>query len=233
MRSLPIQFENVYEWFPSPHVENPLAAHEWWQVQSLGLLCAIQLLRLVPQGDCLQQSLIELRRSIDTALLVIPPPPDDEIQRRLAQTLAPFCPSSFEVVEAILDLANVTPEDVLVDLGSGDGRIVLAASKAGCTAVGIEIDPLFVAQAQERIQEDPAYQRASFRHADILAVDFTELQPTVITCYLLTSSMQALSPKFSTLPPGTRIISHAFSLDGWKPVRTRLVDGVPVFLWVI
>lgn len=228
---LPITLDNLYEWFPSPHMENPFAGEAWWQVNALGTLAAIQILRLVPDTPERQQALIELRRSIDTALLVVPAPPDEEVKRRMAQTLAPFCPSPWPVVDAMLTLAALTPDDVLLDLGSGDGRIVLEASARGARAIGIDIDALFVEQAVERIAENPAYWRAEFRHGDIHDADLSEA--TVITCYLLTSSMEALAPKFRTLKPGARIISHAFAMAGWQPTRSVLVEGTPIHLWVV
>lgn len=231
MRTFPITLSNIYDWFPAAHVENPFAGDVWWQLNALGTLAAVQLLRLVPEGDVQQQALIELRRAIDTALLVIPPPPDEEVQRRLAQTLAPYCPSSFEVVTAMLDLADLQPDDHLIDLGSGDGRIVFAAAERGVRAHGVDIDGLLVAQAEERRAQNPAYARASFARGDALQTDLSVA--TVVTCYLLSASMAALAPKFRTLRPGTRIISHAFSLGEWLPTRTVMVEETPIHLWIV
>jgi len=228
---LPITQENLREWFPSPYVENPLAGDPWWQLQSLGLLCALQFMRLIPAGDLQQQALIELRRGLDTGLLAIPAPSDEEIQRRRAQSLAPWCPSPFPVVDAMLNLAALTPDDVLLDLGSGDGRIVLEAAARGARSIGVEIDAAFVSASIERVSEDPAYARASFRHENALEADLSEA--TVITCYLVSTSMAVLSEKFRTLRPGTRIISHAFAMANWAPTRVVHVDGVPVFLWTV
>lgn len=230
---LPITTANVQDWFPAPAVENPLAGDPWFQIQCLGLLVATQLLRLIPPGDARQQALIELRRALDTALLTLPPPSDVEVQRRLAQTLAPFCPSPFEVVEAMLDLADVRPGDVLLDLGSGDGRIPLAASLRGVRAVGVEIDALLIGQSYERIAEHPGYALASFAQDDIHHVDLSVA--TVVTCYLLSSSMVALQEKFRACRPGTRIISHAFDMPGWEPTRSmHTASGLgPIHLWVV
>ena len=207
-----------------------MAGEPWWQVQSIGLLCATQLLRLVPSGDYRQQALVELRRALDTALLTLDPPPDAEVQRRLAQTLAPFSPSPFDVVETMLDLADLQPDDVLLDLGSGDGRIPLAASKRGVRAIGVEIDAILVGQAYERTTEDPGYARASFVQGDIHHVDLSPA--TVITCYLLSTSMAALREKFRALRPGTRIISHAFDMPGWTPTCAVTTDSGTIYLWV-
>lgn len=231
MRTFPISAENLYDWFPCAHVENPFAAETWWQVNALGTLAATQILRLVPAGPEQQQALVELRRAIDTCLLVIPTPPDEEIQRRMAQTLAPYCPTPFPTVAAMLDLAELTPDDVLIDLGSGDGRIVFEAAIRGALAIGIDVDALLVGQAEERKAEHPLYSRASFRHGDVLEADLSEA--TVVTCYLLSSSMDALVAKFRTLRPGTRIISHAFLMAGWPPDCTILVDGTPIHRWIV
>lgn len=229
---LPITPDNLQDWFTAPAVENPFAGDPWWQVQSLGLLVASQLLRLVPAGDAQQQALVELRRALDTALLEIPAPSDDEVRRRLAQTLAPFSPSPFDVVEAMLDLADLQPlQDVLVDLGSGDGRIPLAASRRGIRAIGVEIDALLVGQSFERVAESPAYALASFLRDDIHNADLS--RATVVTCYLVSSSMAALREKFRALRPGTRIISHAFDIPGWEPTRTVRVGDSRIYLWVV
>lgn len=231
MPNLPITLENVREWFPAPHTENPFAGDPWWQVQTLGLLAAVQLLRLLPDTDARQQALIELRRAIDTGLLSIPAPPDEEVQRRLAQTLAPFVPTPWPVVDAMLDLADLKPGERLLDLGSGDGRIVLEAAKRGARAVGIEIDAMLVGQARERVAENQAYATAEFVHGDVNAVDWGE--PDAVTCYLLSTTMGVLSTKFRSLKPGTRIISHGFPLPEWQPTRTVRVGESLLFLWVV
>jgi SAM-dependent methyltransferase len=229
--NLPITPENITDWFPSPHVENPLAGDSWWQIQSIGLLIALQYLRLLPDDANRQQAFIELRRSVDTALLSLPAPHDEEVQRRRAQSLAPWCPSPFDVVEVMLDLADLRPGDRLLDLGSGDGRIVFAAAKRDVWAHGIEIDARFVAEATERASEDPRYEAASFTQGRIEDADWGE--PTVITCYLVSTAMAVLEPRFRLLPPGTRIVSHAFPIPGWHPHRVVSHLGVPIFLWIV
>lgn len=232
MRHLPITTANLYDWFIAPAVENPYAGDPWWQCQSLGLLVASQMLRLVPDGPAQQQALVELRRAIDTALLSLRPPPDEEIARCLAMTLAPSAPAPFDVVDAMLDLADLRPDDdLLIDLGSGDGRIVLAAAMRGVQAVGVEIDALLVGQAIERVAEDPGYAKATFVHDDIHNVDLSAA--TVVTCYLLTSSMHALCDKFRACKPGTRIISYAFDMPEWEPERVMQTATGPVYRWVV
>jgi SAM-dependent methyltransferase len=231
--NLPITPTNVREWFPSPRMENALAGEPWWQVQSLGLLCALRLLHLVPPGEAQQQALWELRRCLDTALLAVPEPTQDEIDRRMRQTLAPWAPSPPPVVDAILKLAEIRSGDRLLDLGSGDGRIVIAAAEHGIAARGVEIDAKLVQIACDAaaLNPFPPGGSAEFFVHDIHEVDLS--WPTIVTCYLLTSSMEALAAKFRTLRRGTRIVSHAFAMAGWEPARTTVVDTVPIYCWVV
>lgn len=232
--NLPITAENVREWFPAPTTENPMAGEPWWQLQALGLFMAMQIMRLVPAGDYQQQTLIELRRAIDTGLLVVPTPSDEEITRRMARTLAPWCPSPFEIVEAMLDLADVKPDDRVLDLGCGDGRIVFAAAARGAWGTGLDIDARFVAECNERKSGFGFFTRKmAFYQADVNDIDLKRFEPTVVTCYLLSASMRALEQKFRALPSGTRIISHAFDIEGWTPTNTITVAGNPIYLWVV
>ena len=228
---LPITQANVLDWFPAPHTENPLAGHVWWQLQSLGLLTALQYLRLIPDTDERQQALIELRRSLDTALLVIPAPDDEEIARRMAQSLAPWCPSPFDVVEAMLDLADLQPGERLLDLGSGDGRVVFAAARRGAYARGIEIDARLVAEAKERSDERAAYVCTEFQQGRIEDTDWGD--PDVVTCYLVSTAMPVVAEKLCQLRSGSRIISHAFPIPGWTPYRVVDVESTPIYLWVV
>lgn len=224
--------ENVREWFPAPRTENPLAGDPWWQIQGLGLFMALQILRLVPAGPEQQQALVELRRGLDTALLVVPAPPADEIASVFARTLAPWCPSPEPVVEAMLDLASLTSQDLLYDLGCGDGRIVYGAVARGARAVGIDIDAKFIDGCRAKYQDLPdGAPRPGFVHGDIMAANLEHA--TVITCYLVRASMDALARNFRALRSGTRIISHAFPIAGWTPVKTVMVGGTEVHLWVV
>jgi len=231
--NLPIDHTNVREWFPSPRTENALAGEPWWQLQSLGLLCALRLLALVPAGAEQQQALWELRRCIDTALLVVPEPTQEAIDQRVRQTLAPWAPSPPAVVTEILRLADIRSGDRLLDLGSGDGRIVIEAALHGIEARGIEIDAKLVQAAEDTaaVTLFPPGGSATFYVHDIHEADLT--WPTIITCYLLTSSMDALYDRFRRLPRGTRIISHAFQMAGWIPDQVVRVDGVPIYCWSV
>lgn len=221
---------NVRDWFPAPRTENPLVGDPWWQLQGIGLFMAIQIIRLVPAGPEQQQALVELRRCLDTGLLALPAPNQEEVERTFARTLAPWCPSPPEVIAGMLDLAELWPEDVVYDLGCGDGRIVFEAARRGARAVGIDIDARFIAECEAQRAAGAGMDRATFQCADVMAADLSEA--TVVTCYLVRSSMTALKQKFNTLRSGARIISHAFLIEGWPPDRTVIVNGVSVYLWV-
>ena len=145
----------------------------------------------------------------------------------------PYVPTPQPVVDAMLEVAGVKPGDVLYDLGSGDGRIVVtAAQRFGVRGVGIDINP-------ERIQEAEANARAAgverlteFRQEDIFKADFGEA--TVVTMYLLPSVNNRLKPKLlNDLKPGTRIVSHAFDIEGWEPERIIETDGRTIYFWVV
>lgn len=134
--------------------------------------------------------------------------------------LVPFVPTPLEVVEKMLELAQVAPDDVVYDLGSGDGRIVImAAQKFGAQAVGVELDPKLYEQSSARIKELGLEQRAKILHENMFEVDFH--RATVITLYLLTSVNEALRPKLEKhLRPGARVVSHDFQVPGWTAEKT-------------
>lgn len=138
------------------------------------------------------------------------------------------------VVDAMLKLANVKPDDVVYDLGCGDGVIVTtAAQKYGARAVGIDIDPQRVKEATERAQKMGVSDRVEIRQGDLFEADIKDA--TVVTLYLLTSLNIKLMPKLQKeLKPGTRVVSQSFNMgDEWPPEKTIDVDGRPVYLWTI
>ncbi|MBM3745533.1 MAG: class I SAM-dependent methyltransferase [Acidobacteria bacterium] len=144
-----------------------------------------------------------------------------------------FVPTPPEVIEAMLKLAEVTKNDVVYDLGCGDGRIVTAAAKDfGARAIGIDIDPQRVSEARERIAQAGVGNRATIRHEDLFEADIKEA--TVVTLYLLTSLNEKLKPKLlRDLKPGTRIVSQTFDMGDWKPEKEIEVDGRNVYFWRI
>jgi len=132
----------------------------------------------------------------------------------------PYIPSTQLNVDEMLRLAAVTPADVVYDLGSGDGRVVIAAARDwGARGVGIDIDPELVKQSAAAAQREGVADRVSFRASDIFAADLSGA--TVVTMYLLSSLVQKLEPKLlRELKPGTRIVAHDYGFADWKPDRT-------------
>ena len=145
-----------------------------------------------------------------------------------------YVPTPDAVVSAMLDLAGVTPADVVYDLGSGDGRIVIeAARKYGARAVGIELDPELNKQAARSALKAGVADKVSFVRADFFKTDLSDA--SVVTLFLSPNINARLQPKFRReLKPGTRIVSHRFPMPpDWKPDRDLTVKGTHVFLWTI
>lgn len=144
-----------------------------------------------------------------------------------------FVPTPNDVVSKMMELANVTKKDTVYDLGCGDGRIVItAAQKYGARGVGIDIDPERVKEATENVQKAGVADRVKIVRGDLFQTDISPA--TVVTLYLLTDLNLKLRPKLlKELNPGTRIVSHAFSMGDWKPERTADVLGTTVYLWRI
>jgi methylase of polypeptide subunit release factors len=143
-----------------------------------------------------------------------------------------FTPTRHNVADAMLQLAKVGPNDVVYDLGSGDGRIpIIAAQKFGARGVGIEIDPRLVETAKQIATDAEVSGRVSFVVGDLFTTDLSKA--TVITAYLSTTIMKQLEPKLRALAPGTRIVSHQFAMPGWKPERTLRVDESELLLWIV
>jgi cyclopropane fatty-acyl-phospholipid synthase-like methyltransferase len=145
-----------------------------------------------------------------------------------------YVPTPQPVVDAMLELAQVTAGDVVYDLGSGDGRIVItAAKKYGARGVGIEMDPALVKKSRENAAAAGVTARVRFVTQDLFAAD---LRPaTVVTLYLLQSINERLRPKLvRELKPGARVVSHVFNMGPeWPPEQTVTVDRSRVFLWSI
>jgi SAM-dependent methyltransferase len=144
-----------------------------------------------------------------------------------------FVPTPTEVVEAMLKAAKVTKNDVVYDLGCGDGRIVITAAKEyGARGIGIDIDPQRISEARANAEKAGVTGRVKFLEQDLFETDFHEA--TVVTLYLLPSLNLKLRPKLlKELKPGTRIVSHAFDMGDWKPEQEIDVDGRTVYLWIV
>ncbi len=144
-----------------------------------------------------------------------------------------YVPTPQPVVEAMLEMARVTGQDVVYDLGCGDGRIpITAAQKYGARGVGIDIDPARIAEATENAKAAGVTGKVTFLNQDLFTTDFSDA--TVVTLYLLPSLNEKLIPKLKALKPGTRIVSHAFDLgSSWPPDDKREVGGKVIYFWTV
>jgi precorrin-6B methylase 2 len=155
----------------------------------------------------------------------------------------PFISTPEEVVERMLAFAGTRAEDYVIDLGSGDGRIVItAARRFGARGLGIELDEALVRSSRDNAQRARVADRARFVQGDVLTADFSAA--TVVTVYLLPELIGRLQPRFLTdLKPGTRIVSHAFRMTGWRPDVTETLrvagahpgqgDESTLYLWIV
>jgi len=142
-------------------------------------------------------------------------------------------PTPMPVVRALLKLADVGPQDLVYDLGSGDGRIpITAAQEFGARGVGIEIDPALVAQAQAEAREAGVEDKVEFRLGDMYAADVRSA--TVVTLFLHPGPNLKLREKLrADLPAGSRVVSYVWDMGSWKPAEVRRVNERRIFLWRI
>ena len=161
-----------------------------------------------------------------------------EEQDRDSTYIAPFVPTPQEVVDRMLELAQVSQGDLLYDLGSGDGRIVItAARRYGAQAVGFEIDPALVTDSKRNIKEAGVEALAEIRDQDVRTVDLTPA--SVVTMYLYPgANLRLRAAIMRQLKPGSRVVSHDFSMGDWKPDRVeRMTDSAgfvrTIYLWRI
>ncbi len=154
----------------------------------------------------------------------------------------PFITTPGDVVERMLELAGTKAGDLVTDLGSGDGRIVItAARKYGARGLGIELDAKLVDLSRENARRAGVADRVTFVQGDVLEADFSKA--SVVTVYLLPNLISQLEPRFLTLKPGTRIVSHSFRMESWHPdrmVSMRVTGSHPgqgdestLFLWIV
>jgi hypothetical protein len=144
-----------------------------------------------------------------------------------------YLPTPQEVVDAMLRMADVKKDDVLFDLGSGDGRIVVtAAQRYGTRGTGIDIDPERVDEANGNAILAGVTRLVKFKNQDLFETDLREA--TVVTLYLLPELNRKLMPKLlAELKPGTRIVSHQFDMGTWKPDREATVAGRKIYMWTV
>jgi ubiquinone/menaquinone biosynthesis C-methylase UbiE len=131
----------------------------------------------------------------------------------------PWVPTSPELVEKMLDLAKVTPDDFVIDLGSGDGRMVIAAAKRGAHALGVEFDSNMVNLSRQLATEAGVGDKATFVEGDMFEADISKA--TVLALFLLPDNLRRLEPKFRALRPGTRIVVNTFGIPDWQPDVTE------------
>jgi SAM-dependent methyltransferase len=144
----------------------------------------------------------------------------------------PYVPTPRRVVEAMLELGEVGPQDYLIDLGSGDGRIAIMAAQRGARALGVDIDPDRVTEATLAAQVAGVETRARFRRQDLFDTPLREA--SVVTMYLLPQINMRLRPRLLTeLRPGTRILSHNFTLGDWRPDAEREMDASHIYFWIV
>jgi protein-L-isoaspartate O-methyltransferase len=144
-----------------------------------------------------------------------------------------YVPTPNEVVDAMLQLANTDSNDVVYDLGSGDGRIpITAAQKYNARGVGIDIDPQRIREANENAENANVTDQVEFRQQDLFESDFSDA--TVVTLYLLPGLNEKLQPQLlEQLEPGTRIVSHSFDMGNWQPEQTVQVGDSTIYLWIV
>jgi SAM-dependent methyltransferase len=146
--------------------------------------------------------------------------------------IVPYVPSPQFVVDKMIELAGVKPGDLVYDLGSGDGRIVITAAQKGAKAVGFEIDGDLVGESRASIKKAGVEALAEIRHQDILTVDFSAA--SVVTMYLLPDVNLQLKPNLlSQLKPGSRVVSHSFNMGDWQPDKIERLEGRTIYLWTI
>ena len=134
-----------------------------------------------------------------------------------------WVPTPPELVERMLDLARVTPADVVMDLGSGDGRNVIAAARRGARAIGVEYNPDLVRLSTERAEEAGVGARASFIEGDMFRADIS--RATVLALFLLPANVETLRDQFLAMAPGTRIVLNTFDIPDWTPDESVKLDG--------
>lgn len=146
-----------------------------------------------------------------------------------------FVPTREAVAVAMMKLAGVTRDDVVYDLGCGDGALVVAAARLGARVVGVDIDPIRIEEATERVRAAGVQDRVTLIRGDIFDPEIRIEEATVVTLYLLQSLNEKLMPRLKDeLKAGTRVVSHAFSMgESWPPDQTEVADGTRIHLWTI
>lgn len=203
--------------------------------QAIGLLIASVSIMSFPTlaiAGCTSQAKTETYSQAETGVQTSQQQPRVQPPQREPDVI--YVPTPQAVVDEMLALAKVTKDDVIYDLGSGDGRIpITAAQKFGTRGIGIDINPQRIRDATANAQRAEVTDLVEFRQQDLFETDFSEA--TVVTLYLLPSLNVKLRPElFRQLKPGTRIVSHDFDMGDWKPdqvVQTQ--EGSTIYYWVV
>ncbi len=154
--------------------------------------------------------------------------------RGVGRSLSVYEPSRMEIVETVIGLLRPGPRDTLVDIGSGDGRFVVAAARAGASAVGIERQARLVERSRDNARMAGVAGRAEFVHADAMTLPSVVAGATVVTMFLTPDGLEVLAPWLEgVLRPGTRVVSHTWPVPGWRPRRVVMVDGEDGRAWPI
>jgi precorrin-6B methylase 2 len=144
----------------------------------------------------------------------------------------PYVPTPQDVVDRMLDMAKLTKDDFHMDLGSGDGRIAVTAAKRGARSIGVDLNPTRIAEANENAQKAGVTDRVTFVLGNLFEQDISKAN--VLTMYLLQGVNLQLRPKIlSDLRPGSRVVSHAFSMNDWEPDQHVNQNGRNLYLWIV
>jgi SAM-dependent methyltransferase len=147
-----------------------------------------------------------------------------------------WVPTSYELIEKMLDMAQVTKEDLVMDLGSGDGRNIIAAAKRGARGIGVEYNPDMVALSRRTAQQAGVADRATFVEGDMFEADISKA--SVLALFLLTDNLRRLLPKFLDMRPGSRIVINTFTIPDWEPDAKETIGGdcmswCTALLWIV
>ncbi len=188
-------------------------------------------------AGCTQQRDFDAQAQQSPTTIETPASTEEEVESPEPELDVPYVPTPNEVVTQMLQIANVKKGDVVYDLGSGDGRIVItAAQKYGTRGVGIDINPERISEANANARAAKVTDRVQFRQQDLFKTNLSEA--TVVTLYLLPDINVKLRPQlFKQLKPGTRIVSHDFDMGEWKPERVVQVKGPTrehtIYYWTV
>ncbi len=181
---------------------------------------------------------IALLAAVVASVAVAPLPASPQAGQQPPATLAPYMATPQEVVDRMLQMAEVTKGDVVYDLGSGDGRLVITAAKRyGARGVGVDIDPALIARSRANARSEGVENLVEFRQQDALTVDVSPA--SVVTLYLLSGANLKLRPTLQKqLKPGSRVVSHQFGMGDWVPTRTETITDQRgtsrlLYLWII